>query len=582
MSEALHTPPRPVPLILGTAGLQGLALSLLVRAQETGTWPAHSQAWFSALLLVTVFLPPTIYALSESARQRQTWIFLGAVTGILLLVGIHQGLRVDTNSLDVTRPNPFGNALSAGAIVFLWLFHLLPFFQCRVESGQWWPNYQRLFFHAWRNALLLALTLMFFAVTWVLLWVLASLFDMLHLDLFKVLLFRAPRFSVMVLALAFGAGFFFTGSVDRLLFATRDQLLTVLKWLAVLATAILVIFSLALLMKSPELFASQQRVISATWLLWLGILTIYLYNAAYQDGTAAEPYPARVGAFLRFATLLLAVVCAMALYAVAVRIHAYGLTVSRFWALFVACTAMAYAAAYLWAALRASPWMANMGKANAAIAVALIVALLLSLTPALSPQRLSAASQMNLILADSTSDTGMGRYAVLRFQTGEYGLSALRRLSAVNGQPEQEQIRARALAALGAGSEWEYQQLNQRLLVPKFAVFPANSLVDDGLKAEVSKTTGANCATTACPALFIDLNGDGVQEVAVFTTCRAHLFRRQGARWKYLPSNVKTGAQKPCPNSTAREALLKGDYRVLDPTWRSLQVGSQTIDVEGN
>ena len=300
------------------------------------------------------------------------------------------------------------------------LFLLLPFVQSALTRGALRPRYQDLFHFAWRNALLAALGGVFTGVFWLLLVLWGGLFQMIGIDFFHEL-FESARFAIPATAVAVGVGLQLAGSVERLQTALRQQLLAMLKWLAPLAILILVLFTGALLAKSPELFAEQRRAISAAWLLWLVALTVTLLNAAYQDGNEPSPYPRWLGAAIRCASLLLLPVALLAVYALGVRIDAYGLTVPRAWGLLVAAIALAYAAGYAWAALRKGAWMAGVGTVNVAVALFSIVMLTLVLTPLLSPERLAAASQYRRVLADPESDA----YADLRFRTGRYGRERL-------------------------------------------------------------------------------------------------------------------------------------------------------------
>jgi hypothetical protein len=169
-------------------------------------------------------------------------------------------------------------------------------------------------------------------------------------------------------------------------------------------------------------------------------LSVALLNTAYQDGRSEAPYPAWLGKAIRFVVPLLLPVAVLAIYAIGVRVDSYGLTVARGWGLLVAVIALAYALGYAWAALGKDAWMGGMGLVNVYVALATVVLLTLMLSPVLSPERLAAASQAARVLATQEEDS----YRYLRFDSGRYGRTRLRRLAELQDHPQAEAIRAAA------------------------------------------------------------------------------------------------------------------------------------------
>ena len=164
----------------------------------------------------------------------------------------------------------------------------LPFVQARIVAGTWRSSYPMLFSTAWRNKLMLAEAALFTGLFWILLVLWQELFHMLGLNFFRDL-FSKPIFIYPVTFLVFGIALHLIGSVDRLTSVLLEQLLNVLKWLSMVAGVLLVIFTFALIFKLPGMISSQDRPISAAWLLWLLACLVLLINAAYRDGTIANP-----------------------------------------------------------------------------------------------------------------------------------------------------------------------------------------------------------------------------------------------------------------------------------------------------
>jgi hypothetical protein len=576
----------------------------LVGALTDRVWPATSAAWYPALLLEAVFLAPTLYLLSTVAVGRRTWALLLVAALLLLGAGTHYGLEIDHP--DFSRPNPryFPSALFL--VVFVLLFHCIPFSQNYLATGRWRAPYTQLFLYSWRNALQLALAAVFTGVFWLLLWVWIELFNMLGIHFPQVLFTQDSRFSLLVAAIVFSAGFHLAGSADRLLLAIRQQVLALLKWLALVAT--LIVFVVALLVRSPQLMATHRHVIRATWLLWLAVITIYLFNAGYQDGQVPQPYPDMAGRMLRYATPLLLLIAGMATYELIVRAEAYGLTVQRVWGLLVAVLCLCYAALYTRAAWQATPWMQTMGLANVFVALALIVALGLMLSPLLAPERLAANSLAGRILSASPG-VDAETYMVLRFDTGQYGNDKLRELSAATSADPT--VRQTASAAVAVKENFERFTFGQPKTDPSTLVLesiPANSEIDSDLKAKIAaeigpvrrafkppedetdvpvngeflgrvELGGAPCTRTSpCPVLFIDLDGDSTPEAVAFWGSSAHIFKRTADQWSPVSSVIGNRCHR-CDNAQLVRELKAGHIKVSETRWKNLQVGNDTFIV---
>src|SRR5262249_5890578 len=254
-----------------------------------------------------------------------------------------------------------------------------------------------------RNKITLAEAAAFTGLFWLLLALWQTLFHMLQINFFRDL-FQEPIFVYPVTALVFGIALHLIGAIERLVSVVLEQILNVLKWLAIVAGVLLALFTLALLAKLPGLVFQGQKAIGATWLLWLIAVVVLFLNAAYRDGTLAQPYPRWIGQGLRFVVPLTVVIALTAAYSLLIREHHYGLTVQRFWALVVAAAAILSSVGYSAAALSKGAWFARMAQVNVGVALALIATIAIALTPLASPYRLAANSQYQRILDNRTED----------------------------------------------------------------------------------------------------------------------------------------------------------------------------------
>jgi hypothetical protein len=598
MTENSPTPSRSFALPVGVGLLQGLMLWWLAGSLEDGTWPATKSGLYAMLLLAAVFLPPTIYLVSPWRERPRAWVMIAIVLALLVGAGAHHGLHVEAVDLSTRYRSYFPFALFLAA--FVWLFHAIPFAQVLLAGRDRVTLYPQLFYYAWRNALQLALAALFTAIFWVLLWLWIQLFDMLKIHFPKILFSDDARFSLLVAAIVFAAGFHLAGSADRLLVVVRQQVLALLKWLALVATAILILFAGALLIRTPELLASHRHVISATWLLWLALVTVYLYNAGYQDGDSPQPYPAPAARLLRYATPLIVLVAVMALYALLVRSAAYGLTISRVWGTLVAVTTVAYSIAYVVAAIPATPWMRSMGNANVGIAVFLLLSLGLLLSPVLAPERLSAVSVANHLIQNPNRITGQD-LMLLRFDLGAYGKTQLEKLNA-NRDPLVRRGAAAALAVASPAARYRFAYPKIDAATLAFRSFPAGTEVDADLRSTIASSivepygyrvrarlvdqsaedTGTDsapaqqraslCSQSApCPVLFINLSDKADPEAVVFLEDTTHIYQRIAGRWTSV--QFLTAKCPPCRDRTLIRDLESGRYQASRPPWKDLKVG---------
>jgi hypothetical protein len=546
---------------------QGFLLWWLYDAVTQDRWPEDQRGWLVGLIAAGTLVPLVRYLICDLAPAARQWPLLAGLALLTLGLGWHHGAW--------TADEPYQFPSFALAL-FVLVFHAMPFAQSALVHDTPRPRYEVLFHFAWRNALLGSLGALFTGVFWLMLMLWGELFRMLGIEFFSDL-FDSSAFAIPATAVVVGIGVQLAGSVERLQGALRQQLLALLKWLAPLAAFILALFTVALIAKSPELFAEQRRAISAVWLLWLVALTVALLNAAYQDGSDEEPYPRWLGTAIRYAGMLLLPVALLAVYALVVRIGTYGLTPSRGWGFLVALVALGYAGGYAWAAARRGAWMAGMGAVNVSIALFTIVAMTLMLTPLLSPERLAAASQYERVLADPEVDA----YADLRFRTGRYGRDRLAELAAIEGHARSSDIRARADKEIRRKQPWGGPGASGELTAARLKVFPATSQAEPGLLAALDgapdRHVMAACTEEEpCPLLYADLNRDGEAEAILFADHAILAATPSTGGWRLLQQ--LRPSQSPISRNdraTVLEALEGGSYRIGDAPWQAIEIGGE-------
>lgn len=571
--------------ILVAAVIQGWALYGLHWALRNEAWPATDKGWLFALYALAFFTPLTVQLLAVHFRQRSLWVFVAGLALLFAGFGGHHGASVAPPLPSDGRGEP--PVLPIAALTVLWLM-LLPFLQARLANGRWRTDYREYFEHAWHNKLRLAEAGAFTGALWLLLLLWSALFRLLGIGFFREL-FSEPLFVYPVTALAFGIALHLIGSQQKFVTVVLEQILGLLKWLAVVAALILLLFTLTLLPQLPALFAAGKRALSAHWLLWLVAVMVLLLNAAYRDGSAAQPYPRRLGLALRAVAPLLVIVALTALYALGLRIATFGLTVERAWGLLVALAAVAYAIGYAWAALRRGPWMAGMGRVNVAVALGLMAFIALMLTPVLSPWRLSAGSQYRVALSAEDDKLRDGALRYLRFDAGNLGRRHLARLAVIEDHPRAAQLRAAAQRIQQMENPWEPQPVDSDKALATLKVFPAGRELDPSLRT-ILATAGAGAGRRAsplgacllpdirCAGLYLDLDADGTEEFVLLQSFDMQVFQHTGETWAHVADGVATMATG-VEGDRLIQALERGEFAIQPPRWPDLRIGERVIEL---
>lgn len=587
-----------LPLILIAAVIQGWSLYALHWAIEAHRWPATHLAWIVSLYAVAFLVPTTVQLMVEYAGRTSAWVLTALLAGAVFYFGWHYGSAVA--DVDAQNFAEIGECFPLAFVLLVWWLLTLPFLQNRVAAGLWKPDYQRLFAFAWRDVITLAEAALFTGLFWLLLFLWQSLFHMLGMDFFRTL-FDKPIFAYPVTAIVFGCALHLIGSIDALVSAVLEQILNVLKWLATVAGALLILFTFALLTKLPGLVSSGRRAIGAEWLLWLVAVIVLFLNAAYRDGTVERPYPRWIAQTLRFAVPLTVVITATALYALIVRSSHFGLTVGRVWGFIVAAAALVYSVGYSIAAFRRGPWLSMASRVNVIAAVALIVVIGLALTPLLSPYRLAAISQYTLIVGGRYTALAHGRpnespflpsespFDYLGRFCGNYGRRELERLRALQGAPHAPQIRdlaAQALKPRYSGAVIQPRPMaSSQAVVARLPLYPAGRTLDADLTHRLAADwyrfrpwVGTENVAQTTAGVFIDLQGDGADEFVLLSVNGGPVYQNRGGHWQYVGMLNPDGMPVPWP--ILLKALSGGGVTTAVPAWKDLSVGGHLYRVD--
>ena len=364
-------------------------------------------------------------SMASGVQWRKLWPVVavhGAVVAVLVSVA---GFRFDPIGTFE------GDLVSIFAVLFLGLLPL-PFIMAHFSAQ--WRDYQAVFTHAWGLFLRLTFAWLFTGLVWGLIFLSDALFDLVGLRMLDAL--EDIEISLWIITgLVFGLA---VALVDELSdYVSPYLILQVMRLLVPVVLVVLVVFLIALPFQGIDnLFGDLS---SAGILLTMAAAAISLVTAA-ADQTDEESTLSGVMLWASKGLGVLAVVPAvLGTWAIATRVWQYGWTPERLFGAWAAVFIMCYALAYTGAALRGA-WRDQVRRANLHLALGIIATSALWLTPVLSPQAISAQSQISLFKASGMKQNALDLYALQ--QWGVAGKSALAQLTELAKTPGQEALAA--------------------------------------------------------------------------------------------------------------------------------------------
>ena len=518
MSLPSHLPKL---LMLATAGLQGLGVSLLYRSFDEGLWPSQSPMWFYPMISLVLLLPTGFLLTVEQARVRSALLRVGAYGIIVGLLGAYIGYQA----------MPFGavriDGLSATYAITLGIasFITLIFVQRQVTEAL---GYEPLFLFSWRNLVVGGLSLAFLGgvILMYLLW--AALFNEIGIGFFKEL-FRKVWFVALLGALSFGGGVIVFRGLTDVVDSISRLLSGIIKLLLPFLLVMTVAFLVALPFTGLEILWSTNQ--GTLLLMVLTFILLLCLNAVYQTGAGSSPYPSWLHHAITGALFTLPVFSALSFYGLYARLDQYAWTVVRYWAFVVWLTLCLFSFGYVLAVIkRRAAWPTMMASVNSILGVFVIVVLLLSNSPVLDFRKLSLASQMHRLTSGAVSPEDFDDQ-YLRAELARPGYLALQELTAQDPvlwarlKDGSDPLSETAGAQPG---NLEARDLSRSASLPRqkngaLVLAPADLVLPTPVAVAINALMAAEADTSAY-VLAVDFDQDGQTEYA------ALLFGPAGAR----------------------------------------------------
>ena len=434
MAERLDTQAEEWPLrpwVMAAIGaVAGLIFHLFVHEASHATLSAEKQAAATFVAVATLSFIVTV------ERRRWLWAagFAGGWGAVIALVG---WFTASYNRGGEIVEFPFLAGIAAVLIA-------APLFQTIRDGGAWRFPYKKLHGHAWADAVIGAASFFFTGITFLLAFLIASLFDVIGIDVLKELL-EEGWFNWMLAGTAFGGAFGLLRERDRLVATLQRLVMLVLSVLApVLATA-LTLFLLSTLVTGLDKL--WEGWVSATALLLAASAgSVLLVNAVIGDGRE-ERAENRV---LRWSAIVLSAVilplAGLAAAAMAMRIGQYGWTPERMWGVVAILIALAYGLLGWWSIWRGRREFDDVLRPlQVKLSIGVCALMVFLALPILDFGGISARSQVARLQAGKV-DPAKFDWAALAFDFGPSGRRQLREL-AKSGPSEWRRLASEAFNA---------------------------------------------------------------------------------------------------------------------------------------
>jgi hypothetical protein len=469
-----------------------------------------------------------------------------------------------------------------------------PLFQTIRDEGAWRFPYARLHRHAWTDAVIGATSLLFTGITFLLAWLIASLFDVIGIDAIKELL-KKEWFNWMLAGFAFGGAIGVLRERDALV-ATLQKLVTVV--LAVLAPVLAVALA-AFLLSIPftGLSGLWESDIPATPMLLLSAAGAFVFlNDVIGDGGEER----RPNIWLRRSALALAVcilpLAFLAALSMGQRVGQYGWTPERIWGVIAVGVAMAYGFAGWWAVFKGRMDFDDpLRPLQVKLAIGLCGLALFLALPILDFGAISANSQLARLESGKVKAAEFD-WAAMAF---DFGSAGRRHLGAIakSGPDAQRKL---ASTALKSDSRWDLTEENivagpepQELIVT-----PKGAPVLAELRAQLLGTPGNKgfCSSGGACRVFPQ---EGGRSFIVFMDGCANLspaqrndpkqrctrspavFEQEGGKWvnvyqrRHKPEPTMSDAEQVASLQRESDALERGDVKIAPVSQRRLVVGGK-------
>ncbi|MFV9914883.1 MAG: DUF4153 domain-containing protein [Rickettsiales endosymbiont of Dermacentor nuttalli] len=290
----------------------------------------------------------------------------------------------------------------------------------------------------------------------------------------------------------------------------------------------------------PLLNTHSATTIILTLIIWM----IILLNASYQDSDNDIPFGKTILIFIKLAICTLPIYSSICIYALYLRITQHGWSVDRIWASIIILVITIYAIGYAYSAItNKNKWFNKLSTINIFASLVIVIILILTNTPFLSPTKIAANSQISRLL-DNKIPYELFDYYYFKYDLGKIGFNKLKELETLSDSKHKEAASIRKKVNIVLNDQTSHWQRNTTTnisiqeLEKKLKLFPAGQL-DNNFLFFLQNSPYVNNYTNNenCIILSLDLNHDNINEYILINQYAGNVFKKNSKNgWQYVAS----------------------------------------------
>ena len=472
----------------------------------------------------------------------------------------------------------------------------LPFLIAAQRPQDGWNSYPALFTQSWNIVVRYAAAWVFVGVVWGVIMLSNALFSLVGLTVIEDLLEVDAVPYVLTGAIL---GLALAVVVELSDYISPYLVLRLLRLLLPVVFVVTLVFLVALPVQGlNDLFGGLSA--AATLLaMAVGIATLITSALDRDDEEATVSRALQFSA--RALALALPILAGISVYSIWLRVADYGWTPTRLAAMVFALIVLGYGLLYALAVLRGAAWMAHVRRSNIAMALVAVGAAVVWLNPFVSPEQISARTQLARIFTGKVSGEKVDLWSLGR-DLGCAGEAALAELAATQ-DPAFADLRADIARLKASDNRYQFLQPSRVTADRDYAaqiksavtIWPEGASVPedwlDEIAPRVLQTWASSCAQTTpaghpgCLVLRVDLLPQDPGPEAIFV----RLTGVDGAALSLLrrPGTGLRGGELVYVSGTARsleaevlDQIRAGAMQLQAVTLPALSFGKTTVIIK--
>lgn len=541
-------------------GLTGLAVFALLRPDLPTAARLQGEMYLTAATFLAVGALVFGFVVE---RRNLLWSLIFSVLSALVVAGATHGSTTGTGFDEPWRILCAALTVGIAAPLFqAWRDQRL----ASPQGSRWSIPYAPAHNHAWTNFVLWCAAWVFVGIVWLMAWLLAGLFNLIGIEILEDLLHESWM-QLALVGIALGGGIGLLRDRASIVGLLQRVVTTVLSVLAPPLALGLAVFLIALPVTGlAPLWEATKSTTPILLCCIIGGLT--LINAVIGDAPDHEARHPALRASVLVLCLALLPLAVIAAVSVGSRVSQHGLTPDRLWAMLFTGIALAYGLACLLSLIRGRTRPAALLRAaNLKLAVGLCLLAFLLSTPlvdfnALSTRHQVARLNSGVVPADQFD------WTALRFDFGQAGLTATKKLAKHGKTPE---IRKAAAAALQQTNRWA-QRAAQPIAPSRLTILPHPVALPRALQKHLSQYDA--CGQTGPCAIIYEA---GSREAIIVAGQNVFRWQQNGDVWQPAFPEAVSRSRDRARREQFEQAVAAGRVEVRTVQRRQVFVGGQPV-----